>query len=199
MDILNKIKWIAGVLFVFIIVITTNLIDKDNFNRLRYSVITIYEDRIVANDLIFEILLLIHEKEMAVAVSDSSFFYNENDKINRDIKDLIERYEQTKLTNQEQKIFNDLKEGFTKLNSLEAKLTASDADQEITANLIDSINEIVNNLYDLSKVQLTEGKTQMLASNKAMDTIDVFTQVEIVFLILMAIIILTIVLYKPKD
>ena len=197
MDILNKVKWIAGIILVFVIVITTNLIDRDNFNRLRYSVTTIYEDRIVANDLIFKMSLLIHEKEMAAATSDSSFFYNENDEVNRDINDLIKRYEQTKLTNKEQEIFNDLKENLNKLSGLEKELV--DSDSETNTEIMNNLNDIVNNLYDLSEVQLSEGKIQMLASNEAMEAIDVFTQVEIVFLIIMGVLIQIIILYKPKN
>src|SRR5690606_29299306 len=70
----NKIKWILGILMVFVLIITTNLIDRNNFIRVRDSVVTIYEDRLIANDLIFEISKLVQEKEMAVAMSDSVFF-----------------------------------------------------------------------------------------------------------------------------
>ncbi len=197
MDIINKVKWIAGILLVFVIIVTTNLIDRSNFNRLRYSVTTIYEDRIVANDLIFKMSRLIHEKEMAVATADSSFFYDENDEVNRDINDLIGQYEQTKLTNRERKIFNDLKEDLVKLSGLEKKLAGSDSEPD--TELMSNLNDINNNLHDLSEVQLNEGKVQMSASNKTMESIDVFTQVEIVFLIIMGVLIQIIILYKPKD
>ena len=197
MNIINKVKWVAGILLVFVIIVTTNLIDRSNFNRLKDSVTTIYEDRIVANDLIFKMSQLVHEKEMAVATSDSSFFYNENDEINRDINGLIERYEQTKLTDTEQKIFNDLREDLDKLSSLEKKLV--DSNSQVIPELTSSLDDIVNNLYDLSEVQLSEGKAQMSVSNEAMESIDVFTQVEIVFLIIMGVLIQIIILYKPKD
>ena len=59
----NKLKWILGILMVFVLIIATNLIDKNNFVRVRDSVVTIYEDRLVANDLIFEMLKSVQEKE----------------------------------------------------------------------------------------------------------------------------------------
>jgi hypothetical protein len=40
---------------IFILIITTNLIDKSNFTRVKDSVVAIYEDRLIANNLIFEI------------------------------------------------------------------------------------------------------------------------------------------------
>lgn len=66
MTIFTKIKWVASVLLVFFIVLITNIIDRENFNRLSYSVTTMYEDRIVASDLIFEMSRIIHDKELAI-------------------------------------------------------------------------------------------------------------------------------------
>lgn len=197
MDIFSKIKWIAGILLVFVVVLTTNLIDKDNFNRLRYSVVTIYEDRIVASDLIFQISQLIQEKEMAVAMSDSLFFRNRSTQVRFSIRSLIERYEQTKLTDEERKLLRDLKQDLQTLEKLEESyLTSGGANQ--TA-MFSAINSIDQDLADLSKVQLEEGKKQMALSNKTMETIDLFTQVEIIALILMAVLVQIIILYKPKD
>jgi hypothetical protein len=69
----NKIKWVLGILMVFVLIVATNLIDRSNFIQVRDSVVTIYEDRLIANDLIFEISKLVQEKEIAVALSDSIF------------------------------------------------------------------------------------------------------------------------------
>jgi len=52
---------------IFILIIATNLIDKNNFVRVKDSVVAIYEDRLIANDLIFEISNSIREKEVALA------------------------------------------------------------------------------------------------------------------------------------
>ncbi|PRY01040.1 hypothetical protein CLV24_1528 [Pontibacter ummariensis] len=192
----NKIRWVASILLVFFIVLITNLIDKDNFNRLEYSVTTIYEDRIVASDLLFEISMWIQEKEVAVVSADSLFFEEENNKTNLDIDGLIQRYEQTMLTKKEQLIFNNLKEELSNLRELEKEYTHSETRE--TNHILKSLDEISQHLYDLSKVQLKEGRRQMFISNQAMDTIALFTQIEIVFLVLMAILIQIIIMYKPK-
>lgn len=196
MIILNKLKWVAGVLLIFLIVLTTNLIDKDNFTKLRNSVISIYEDRVVASDIIFDIAILMQEKEIAIATSDSSFMGGKNAEYNQKIQDLISRYEQTKLTSREQEVLIRLKDNFDQTIKLEQDL----ADQPDKTALFQRIDAVVHNLYNLSKIQLKEGERQMLMSNKTMETIDLFTKVEIIFLILMAVIIQVIILYKPgKD
>ena len=193
MIILNKLKWVAGVLLIFLIVLTTNLLDKDNFTKLRNSVISIYEDRVVASDIIFDIAILMQEKEIAIATSDSSFMGGKNAEYNQKIQDLISRYEQTKLTSREQEVFIRLKDNFDQTIKLEQDL----ADQPDKTALFQRIDAVVHNLYNLSKIQLKEGERQMLMSNKTMETIDLFTKVEIIFLILMAVIIQVIILYKP--
>lgn len=38
----------------FFLVLATNLVDRSNFNRIKNSVISIYEDRLVAKGIIFD-------------------------------------------------------------------------------------------------------------------------------------------------
>ena len=193
----NKIKWVLGILMIFTLVLTTNLIDRNNFVRVKDSVETIYEDRIIANDLIFEMAKLVHEKEVAVSLSDSVFFSQTNLSVNNNIQNLISRFELTKLTIEESKIFNELKSNFQNLINSENKLINSNFEDK-TKVLID-ISNIKFNLGDLSKVQLNEGKRQMSISKHAMNTIELFTKIEVYFLVLLAITIQIIVMYQPKQ
>lgn len=192
----NKLKWILGILMVFVLIIATNLIDKNNFVRVRDSVVTIYEDRLVANDLIFEMLKSVQEKELAVAISDSTFFDSKNSKVNHNIEALVSRFEETKLTSQEENVFTDLKQNVKLLVDAETKfLNSSYADNSMVIKHIESLK---TNLSDLSKIQLTEGNRQMSISKRALDSVELFTQIEIFILVLLAIVIQIIVMYNPK-
>ena len=181
-----------SVLLVFFVVLTTNLIDKDNFRRVKESIVTIYEDRLVANDLIYELSLLIHEKEMAAALSNDRFFQGPNDRVNEKIDILIKKYLTTKLTDQEASIFGMLQDDLSQLNQIEA---STNIDMPAYNKQLSNIKE---NLYDLSKIQLKEGRNQMLLSKEAFRDVELFTRMEIYVLILLAIIIQVIILYKPK-
>jgi len=192
----NKLKWILGILMVFVLIIATNLIDKNNFVRVRDSVVTIYEDRLVANDLIFEMLKSVQEKELAVAISDSTFFDSKNSKVNHNIEALVFRFEETKLTSQEENVFTDLKQNVKLLVDAETKfLNSNYADN---SKVIKHIESLKTNLSDLSKIQLTEGNRQMSISKRALDSVELFTQIEIFILVLLAIVIQIIVMYNPK-
>jgi hypothetical protein len=193
----NKVKWVLGILMIFILIVATNLIDKNNFVRVKDSVVAIYEDRLIANDLIYEISNSIQEKEIAVAVSDSVFFLDRNKQVSKDIQGFVYRFEQTKLTTKERQVFNDFKKNLESLRNFETAFIQSKFVQNTA--LVKRISEVKDNLYDLSKIQLDEGKKQMSISEKAISSVELFTQIEIYVLIFLAILIQIIVIYKPKD
>ena len=193
----NKIKWVLGILMIFTIILITNLIDRNNFVRVKDSVVTIYEDRIIANDLIFEVTKLVHEKEVAVSLSDSVFFNQTNLNVNSNMQNLISRFELTKLTIEESKVFNELKNNFRTLINLENTfINSSFVDNN---KVLKYISNIKFNLSALSKVQLNEGRKQMAISKHAIDKVELFTQIEVYFLVFLAIVIQIIVMYQPKE
>jgi hypothetical protein len=193
----NKIKWVLGILMVFVLILTTNLIDRNNFLRVKDSVITIYEDRLVANDIIFEMSKLIQEKEVAIARLDSVYFLERNNQVNNDIQDLVSRFEQTKLTIEEGKTFNEFKENLASLRNSETAFIQSKFSQN--KSLTNYINNLKEDLYKLSKIQLSEGRRQTSISKKAIDSVELFTHMEIYILVFLAILIQIIVIYKPKE
>lgn len=182
---------------IFILILSTNLIDRKNFIRMKDSVVTIYEDRIIANDLIFEMSKSVHEKEIAVVLLDSVFFNQVNLKVNADFQSLISRFELTKLTAEEGKIFDELKNNIQSLIKAEDIFINSGFVNE--AEVVKYISKIKYNLSGLSKIQLNEGRKQMSISKRAIDTVELFTQIEVSFLVFLAIIIQIIVMYQPKE
>lgn len=192
----NKVKWILGILVVFLLIVTTNLIDRNNFLRVKDSIETIYEDRLIANDLIFEMSKSIQDKEVAVAISDAVFFSDKNTLINKNLQNFVLRYEKTKLTQEEESVFSDYKQNLALLTNSEIVFIQSKFTQKTL--LVTHISNLKENLYSLSKIQLNEGSRQMSVSKKAIDTVELFTHIEIYILILLAIIIQIIVIYTPK-
>lgn len=182
---------------IFLLIITTNLIDRNNFLRVKDSVIAIYEDRLVVKGLIFEISSRIHQKELAIVEADSSFYKQSNPIVNKAIEEYINEYEQTQLTIDERNIFNDFKADFQLLKSLESVYVNSDWNN--SAALLEQISAIKENLHKLSKIQLVEGRRQLNISQRAIDTVELFTQIEIYVLIFLAILIQIIVIYNPKE
>lgn len=197
MKFLDKVKWILGISVVFFSIIATNLIDRMSFERVKDSVVAIYEDRLVAKDLVFELSLLVHEKEVANALNDLAFFNSRNKVVNDSIEQLTIKFLRTEMTEREARIFNNLQLNLVKLKSLENSVTL---EQELEKGDFKSqVVRIKENLHDLSKIQLIEGKRQVFLSERAMDTVDLFTKLEISFLIVLAVLVQIIVIYRPKQ
>lgn len=193
MKIFAKIRWVVSILLVFFIVLITNLIDKENFDRLSYSVTTMYEDKITAKDLILDMTRIIHKKEIALVSSDSESLEKDYEISNRKIENLLLKYQDTKLTEREEFLFEELKKDFEIIRNIEKNYVPDNK-----VKMHDAIDRIKEDLIELSEIQIKESKRQLFISKKAMDTIKLFTQGEIIFLIIMAILVQIIILYKPK-
>lgn len=197
MTVFDKIKWILGVLIIFVLIITTNLIDKDNFTRVKDTAITIYEDRLIAKDLIFKVSNKINTKEVAIVSSDLDFFKHENSSVNKEIDQLLFSFEQTNLTTEESYVFNNLKEQISALTKLE-NANLNDVNSANRKNYLNIILQIKKSLKNLSEIQIREGGRLMSVSKKALSTIELFTQIEIYFLVFLAVIVQIIIIYNPK-
>jgi hypothetical protein len=196
MAFLNKAKWVLGILIVFVLILSTNIIDRENFLRVKAAIITIYEDRLIANDLLFEMLESVQEKEIATATVDSIFFLEKNPLINKNIKVFVSKFQQTKLTSEEETIFEKLKDNIEKLKITEVAFVESKFSKKTA--LLNQISKVKKNLHALSKIQLNEGGRQMSISKNAMETMELFTTIEINILIFLAILIQIVVIYNPN-
>jgi hypothetical protein len=192
----NKVKWALGLFLVFFLIIATNLIDKNNFKRIRDSVVTIYEDRLIAQDLILKLKVLVQEKEMAFMLSDTSFFKGRNTAVNREIEEIIGRYLTTRLTDDEERIFSRFQTRMGTLLKLES--SGDNSQPGDPGQYKKQIGLIKENLHQLSEVQLEEGRRQSSLSKEVLETVELFTQIEIYVLVFLAILIQILVIYTPK-
>jgi hypothetical protein len=185
----NRIKWLLGILLIFAIVLVTNLVDRKNFQNIKESVVSIYEDRIVASDLIFRISNLIHEKELALYTQDSSLISQAA--LNAEIDSLLLAYSGTKITKSEQEHFDRFKENYAALKHLEGKQSSEQA--------LEKMQRLEKNLQDLSAIQLQEGYRQKAMSERSLESVELFTKIEIVFLVLISIGAQIFILVGPKS
>jgi hypothetical protein len=194
MTLFNKIKWILGVLLVFVVVLTTNLIDRQNFSIVSDSIETIYADRLIAQDIIYDITKLLGKKEVAYASLEGEPLAARIKLLNAQIFDFIGLFSTTKLTPKEKIIFSRLRDSLNKLTSAEAETDKSKT-ETVPAEPLAMIWE---QLDELSAIQLEEGRRELQESKRAITSANLFTQLEIGALIFMAVIIQVIILYSPK-
>tara|TARA_R110002050_G_scaffold69210_2_gene149766 strand:+ start:21063 stop:21671 length:609 start_codon:yes stop_codon:yes gene_type:complete len=196
MAILNKLKWIFGIVLIFLIILATNLIDRDNFLRIKDSTASIYEDRLIAKSIIYDLSNHLHRKEIALITGDSSFFQNENSTLNSHISECVNQFSSTKLTQKEKITFDDLKLSLQNLEDQEKDLFQGNP--QAKSKQLKQIDEIKTKLNTLANIQMEEGKRQVMISEKAMSSIELFTQMEIYVLLGLAILVQILIMYKPR-
>ncbi|THH41421.1 MCP four helix bundle domain-containing protein [Neolewinella litorea] len=192
---LNKIKWALGIALVFLLILTTNLVDRHNFGAVEETLETIYADRLVAHSIIFDLSELLREKEMAYARLSGPDLASATAANQQTIRAAIDRFADTKLTERESLVFERLRESVQHLEEKEDKFLAEDADGAL---LRQPVTEVRQTLRELSDIQLTEGQRQLSMGRKALGSVHLFTQLEIVALIVLAIIVQFIILYPAS-
>lgn len=194
----NKIKWSVGLLLVIVLIVSTNFIDQNNFQRIQDSVKTIYEDRLIAKDLLFDIQLEIHDKELLLAQKEDSTLLSTSSTSQKKIEGLIEGFSKTALTREEEGIFERLKQESRLLFSLENSYSKNINDVTIPRRLKEQTEKINNTIAELSDIQIAEGQRQMQVGRKAIESIDLLTQLEVWVMIILGILIQFVILYSPK-
>ena len=191
----TKLKWVLAIIMIFGLVLATNLIDRKNFKGLKDSMVSIYEDRLVVKNIIYQLSDGVHQKELALSRKDSSFFNNQVADINSQSQELIDKFEGTKLTKKEQATLNKFKESYASLKNLEASVWQSAQNQREYARIISRSKDELDQLAD---IQMTEGKREFFHGKRRGDSIEFFTQIEIFVLIILAVLAQVIILYSPK-
>jgi hypothetical protein len=196
MNIYKKLKWFSAVLGVFLIILATNLIDKKSFLKVEEAVENIYNERLLAKELLLGVSIQFHEKELAYALNDSVYLQSQNDVVNAKITELLQMFDKAEITRKEKIILADLNKNHSNLIRLEAGTQLKDTlYSSDCAEIFSSIN---TNIKELSDVQIKEGKNQKFHASDAVNTVKLFSKIETYLLIFLALFLVVIILYSPK-
>ncbi len=178
----NRLNIGVALVVVFLLVFATNRIDKRHFETVQDVLVTVYNDRIVAQDIVYKMNNIMHERQLLLL--DSNVVGNQN-KLNTEFDALIEMFATTKLTPKEAKTLESLKRNY---DSLKQNLSKNEnKDQE--ALLIENIAVIKIDLNSLSKTQLTESKYKIGVAQKSLNTNNHISTLEIVFLVIIGVVV----------
>ena len=193
----KKIKWFLGVLGVFLLILATNLIDKNNFIQVEGSVDNIYNERLLAKELLLDVAIKFHKKEMAYSLNDSTYLLTQNDTVNAEISKLLETFDRVGSTEKEDFILNNLNKNHTKLIKLESN--SSSKETLYTPECAEIFSAINSNIIELAAEQIKEGENQNSIARRAIEKVKLFSQIEIYFLIFLGLLLQFIILYNPKS
>ena len=192
----GKIRSIAAVMIIFLVVLATNLIDKDNFAQVEESVEKIYEEQLKTKDAIIDLTNLIHEKRIAILTQDTNYYTLRKGLSNEQISSRIDDCEKGEVNREEGYILDDLRENCNHIFQLEK----ADSTRQLLNNSAywDRISLIEEEIQKLAEVQMEEGKRQKLISRDALASAKLFSRIEIYLLVAIAIVVQLIILYPKK-
>lgn len=195
----QKIKIALALLTVFLLVITTNILDNKRYSALQNHSTSVYEDRLMAENYLFH--LLKHLKDKRQSLNEAETRYNPQTFIDDSIREIIVNYEATKLTREESEYFKLFKDNLADLNLLEHKLENSVNSAEfnlLVSKLKLHYEKIWNNLESLSNIQVTEGNRLTTSSTRILSSSSLNSKLEIGVLIIIGIII-QILIFSSKS
>ena len=192
----DKLKWLLIIGVVFTLVLATNLIDRRNFRNINNSVVSLYEDRLVVKNTILDMATAINQKEVAFLTKDTVSIKANNHRLTDALKNDLGNFNPSSVTASEVESLDQLK------NNLDAMFKAEAALLENEFSSLDDYKKIIERVNEtmdvLAHIQMKEGKKQLITSQRNMAAVELFTQVEIIFLVLFAAIALIIIFRKTR-
>ena len=197
----SKLKSIVALVVVFLLVLATNLMDKQHFEVVERALTTVYEDRLLVKDYLFKISRQLQKKQEALHLAEFTEIQQTTNQSNTAIDSLIGKFALTAMVAHEQSYFERLKRELAVLEKYESELPMSD-NQGVSSEYIRQLDEQhleVNEILDvLFEIQIKEGKRQIDYSNQAIDRSNLMTKLEIGALIAIGLVIQIILLYRSK-
>ncbi|MBR9861379.1 hypothetical protein GYB22_11650 [bacterium] len=181
---------------VIILVIATNRIDRRNFEQIHSSFESVFKDRLIAEQYLFELSRGIHSERQLISSRNGSIV--SLIRIQDTILNVLDKYKLTSLTPKEEYHFDKL-ENTIKLH-LNLERNGFSSLDSITPTQNDSINseylysEIWSSLDSLSEIQLNEATRLLSHSETVMNRSSLTSQLELGVLILIGLILQAIVL-----
>jgi hypothetical protein len=131
---------------------------------------------------------------------DVSSFKATNGQFTLAVDSLIKQYGTTELTITESDNFDVLKERLAELEGIEKTYISEEGteEKELREKVEAKSAKIVESLNALAAIQISEGKRQLINSERAVKSSDVLSKVEIVSMIVISIIIVFLIIYEPK-
>ena len=162
-------------------------------HSMNYTLTTLHKDRVMAQEYVYQMKGIIYEKK--ITLLDSSSVSNQTD-LNKKFETLVDVFGTTKLTRNESKIFNSLKEDFEKIKSIEK--SREDNSKKFLKVERDYLKGIKTDLDNLSIIQMSESKNLIDLAQKSLDNNSFISKLEIGFLILIGIVLQFLLFYRVK-
>lgn len=189
-----QISLILGV--ALFMILGSNRLNQRYYSEVNSTVNSVYKDRVVVQGYIFELNNIFHEKEVRLLDKET---INGSDSA-RVAKILVD-FGNTELTEEESRLLKDLNQQVQILYKIESStpIPLSSLSMNEQADHYKLLNQIEQTLVGLADVQLDQSNRLNIFSQSLLDTINILSNIEIAFMILIGLIILVLIFYPFKS
>jgi len=189
----HKGKIALLLLIIIFLVIFSSQSYNDSISKIGDSFSEVYSDRIIAQDYIYKMTKILYKGKFALShqITENSkedFLFTDAEKLKMLL--LINNYEHTKLTSSEKVIFNEFKNSILVMIALEKKYSneqQSIARENIFQSQIYYLNQSLNQLDELSEIQILRVKDLNDNSQKTVSFSTLLNQFDWALLIVIGI------------
>lgn len=182
----EKVRTVLGLVMVILLVFITNRLDKRHFEKVQDKISSIYYDRVVAQDYLFDLSRIFYDRRMRMANQE---ILNFND--DAEIESLISQYEETTLTKKEEELFGRLKENISDLKALGNTTGEGKANQE-------TMDRIERLLGELSDIQTKESRSLKIQAQESLDSSNLMSNLEMGLIIIIGVILQFVLFWGGK-
>ncbi len=178
----------------FLLVLGSNLLDRKYFSTIQESVKSIYDDRIVVQDYIYQLQDMAHEMEVALLKGE----HVQGNERSEKIKTLLLDFSKTKLTRDEARLLERLDRQFSGLARSGTGFVSTEGQQLTEAKVLPQLAQIKQTLDGLEEIQLEQSNMLTQLSEKTLGINRTLSNLEVVFLVIIGISILVLAFYPVK-
>ncbi len=181
----------------FLLVLGSNRLDQRHFSTVQTTVNSVYDDRVVVQDFIYQLNNIFHQKELRL-VQNNEFKVDATE--NQRVEELLTDFGETQLTSEEAILLKDLNSRFTTFKELEQTMANSQEELEDgkRTTAIKELNTLGKNLDGLAEIQLEESNQLTQRSKKSLGMNILLSKLEVAFLVIIGIAMLTLIFQPVK-
>lgn len=190
MSMMQRLQAALALAVVFFLILATNRVDNQHFENVQKTLNTVFDDRVVVQDYIYQLDNLLHQKALRLAKGELTVPPDENGKIS----DLLDLFADTKLTTDEKKHLTRFVRDFATVREREA---APLPPEEKISGIQKSLASLEKDLDRLAAVQVQESHRLTKVAQKSLDSTNLTSKIEIGFLIVIGLIMQLLIFVKP--
>ncbi len=178
----------------FLLVLGSNRLDQRHFSTIQTTVNSVYKDRVVVQNFIYQLTTIFHKKELRLISNENpKSVEGENEKVEQ----LLMDFGATQLTPKESNLFEELKGQFNSLLELEKTFvkTPLEMPSVVLNETRKELNAIKESLGGLANIQLEESGQLVHLSNKSLGMNILLSKLEIAFMVVIGIAMLALIFY----